>query len=241
MEPEEAMTKFLISPAERPPITTLGTNSPLPEKVGSDIIWSGAEGLAGCQRKAVPDLIASVHDNRLGREVEQMSKADLRYRFLVIEGQPSWDREGNLAGSRSRWSIRQHNGVLLSVQQQGIQVLSSRTPLETCAVIEHLYDWTQKKDHVSSLLARDKTPKNGWGQTDERSTFVHFASAIDGISMEMSGRIFDVLGNIFTLKVGEDELRTVKGLGPARIASIMKTFAAVEQSGTVTERAEGTS
>jgi ERCC4-type nuclease len=226
------MTKFLVSPAERPPITTLGTNSPLPERVGSDIIWQGAEGLAGCQRKAIPDLISSVHDNRLGREVGQMSKADLRYRFLVIEGQPSWDREGNLAGSRSRWSIRQHNGVLLSVQQQGIQVVSSRTSLETCAVIQHLYDWTQKKDHVSSLLAREKTPKNGWGQVDDKTTFVHFFSAVDDIKDKMAARIYDMYGNILTLTVGEEELFKVPGLGPKRVASILKTFGVVQQSST---------
>jgi ERCC4-type nuclease len=107
--------------------------------------------------------------------------------------------------------------------------------LETCAIIEHLYDWTQKKDHVSSLLARDKAPRNGWGKTDERSTFVHFFSAVDGVSNEMSGRIYDALGNILALTVGEAELKTVKGLGPTRIASIMKTFAPVQQSGTVTE------
>lgn len=218
------MTKFLTAPSERPPVENLGPKSPLPESVGCDVVWEGARGMAGCQRKAVADLIASVRDKRLGRELELMEKAKLAYRFLVVEGTPQWDREGNLLTAHTRWSMKQHNGVLLSCQLQGVMVVTSRNPLETCAVIEHLYEWSQKKEHVSSLLARDKAPRNGWGHMDDRTSFCHFFSAVDKISNELSGRIYDTLGNILTLTVGEEELKTVPGIGPERIASILNTF-----------------
>lgn len=215
---------YLVSPAERPPISNLGPNSPLPERIGCDIVWEGRTGMAGCQRKAIPDLIASVRDKRLGRELEQMEKAKLSYRFLVVEGIPQWDREGNLVGQHTQWTINHHNGVLLSVQLAGVMVLSSRNALETCAVVEYLSGWTQKPDHVSSLIVRDKAPRSGWGKADDKTTFTHIFSAVDMVSSEMSGRIFDSLGNILTLRVGEEELKTVPGLGPKRIASILKTF-----------------
>jgi ERCC4-type nuclease len=223
------MTKFLTAPTERPPFANLGPKNSLPERVGCDVVWEGRAGLAGAQRKAIPDLIASVREKtssgpRLGRELEQMEKANLPYRFLIVEGIPQWDREGNMVGQHTKWTINHHNGVLLSVQLAGVMVLTSRNALETCQVVEYLWGWTQREEHVSSLIVRDKAPRNGWGRADDKTTFTHIFSAVDLISSEMSQRIFDMHGNILTLTVGEEELSKVPGLGPKRIKSILSTF-----------------
>lgn len=213
------MTSFYIAPTERPPISSLGQVSSLSEKFGVDILWESKHGLCGVQRKEQMDLVSSVRDGRLGREFEQM--AQLKARFLVIEGQPAWDRSGNLQTVHTRWSLRQQWGVELSAQMKGVQVLHTRNALETCMMCEYLATWTEKDEHVSSLLARTGPPKNGWGRMDDKATFVHVFSSLPSVSTELSTRIFDKFGNILTLKITPEELQTVDGIGPKRAKAIV--------------------
>lgn len=187
-------TALYVSPSERPPVSQLGTVSSICERLGSDILWESKHGMVGVQRKAVPDLIASVRDGRLGKELVQQQT--LHTAFLVIEGQPAWDREGNLVSQHTRWNLRQHNGVILSALKQGVLVLTSRNPLETCSLVEYLVEWSDKDEHVSSLLSRNVQSKNGWGRMDSRVFAVSFLSGLPSISIELAGRIFDRFGNI---------------------------------------------
>lgn len=216
---------ILIDPTEDPPFSELGQPSKWVQELGVDALWSSPLGLAGCQRKTVSDLVGSARNPHahLGVQFKDMVK-NLAHAFLIVEGTPAFDREGNWMSQYARWTVKEHEGVYLRAQSMGVLVLTSRSALDTCRVVEHLYEWTQKEDAVSSLLTRSKAQANGWGQIDDRSTFIHIFSAVGGVSTEMCGRIFDELGNILTLKVTEEELKRVKGLGPKRIASIMKTF-----------------
>lgn len=217
------MIECLISPAEREPILSLGKVSSLPEKLGSDILWSSETGMAGLQRKAVLDLIASVRDGRLGRELQQMSS--LTHRFLCIEGTPAWNQDGSLVAQHTQWTRRQQWGVELSIQRQGVMVLRTRTPLETCALVEYLAEWTDKKEHSSSLLARPGPQANGWGKHDDRSTGLHVMSGWPGVSIELSGRIFDFYGRIpCRHDLIDKPLTLVAGIGEKRAAQIMKVL-----------------
>lgn len=217
------MTTFLISPAERPPITNLGTNSALPERMGVDILWESKHGLVGVQRKEVFDLVASVRDGRLGREIEQM-KASLKFAFVVIEGQPSWDREGNLVTQHTRWDLRQHNGTLLSIQTQGILVLHSRNQLETCSLIEYLAEWSERDAHVSTLLARPSAQKNGWGRLDQRETAIHVYTGIPGVNTVLATRIYDAGIRLLVCGTTEEELTSVRGIGKKTASDIMRAI-----------------
>lgn len=217
---------FLIAPTERPPISTLGTSSALPERLGADILFESKHGLVGVQRKEQADLIASVRDGRLGREFQLMQQLQLR--FLVIEGSPQWDREGNLMTARTPWTLRQQWGVELSAQTHGVMVVKTRSAMETVACCEYLATWAEKDEHVSSLLARPKPPTNGWGKPDDKLTFQHIFSSLPSVSMELSGRIFDKFGNVIRLGVTEDELKTVDGIGPKRAKAIVSCFPASE-------------
>lgn len=216
------MTTILISPAERPPVSNLGVNSALPEKVGSDILFETNHGLFGVQRKEVSDLVASVRDGRLGRELEQMST--LVRGFLVVEGTPAWDREGNLMSQHTRWTMKQQNGVLLAVQSKGVMVLHSRNPLETCAVVEHLIEWCSKSDHVSSLIARDK-PQTHWGKLDDRTTAIHIWSGLPSVGPERAARIYDAGLRLFKCGVTVEELVSVDGIGKKTANAILDCIA----------------
>lgn len=213
------MTEILVSPAERPPITNLGQTSSLPESLGADILWDSKHGLVGVQRKEVKDLIASVRDGRLGKELIQMQS--LKLKFLIVEGQPQWDGQGNLMSDHANWNVRQHMGVLLSVQTKGVLVLHSRNALDTCAVVEYLTKWCEKDDHVSSLIARPGPTKNGWGDINERDSAIHLYSGVSNVGATLAARIFDAGIRLLVCGTTEEELQSVQGIGAAKAAAIL--------------------
>lgn len=215
--------QIFVAPTERPPFSLLGPSSTLPERYGSDAIWNSPHGLCGVQRKAVPDLIASVRDTRLGMELVQMQL--LHTAMVVIEGQPSWTADGQLLTQHTQWSLKQQRGVEWSIQSQGVMVCWTRNPAETVSAVEHLYERTQQADHVSSLLARPKAQKNGWGKLSEKSMGVHFLSGIPGIRIELATRIFDHFGKVpLRWECGEDEFLKIKGIGKEKVSALMKVL-----------------
>lgn len=209
------LTEILVSPAERPPITNLGQTSSLCEQLGSDILFDSKHGLVGIQRKATLDLVASVRDGRLGKELIQMQS--LKLKFLIVEGQPQWDGQGNLMSDHANWNVRQHMGVLLSVQTKGVLVLTSRNALDTCAVVEYLVKWCEKDDHVSSLIARPGPTKNGWGDLSSEDTAIHVMTGFPGISTELAKRIFVAFGRVpCRHDLDSIDLESIPGIGPKR-------------------------
>lgn len=218
--------KFLVSPAERPPITGLGDISALCEKMGADILWQSPAGLAGVQRKALSDLISSVQDGRLGVELEQMQM--LTAAFVVIEGWGQWTVEGEYMSRHQRWTLGQQRGIELAIQHKGIMVLHTRTAAETVTTMEQLWHWTQKPEHGTSLLRRPSAKANGWGRLTDRATAVHFLTGINGIGVELAQRIFDAFGRVpLTWDCTAEELAAVDGIGPKRVRSLMKVLSSV--------------
>lgn len=219
------MTRYLIAPTERPPISSLGPTSSLCEKLGCDILWDGLAGPCGAQRKTTSDLIASVRGesgDRLGRELEQMRQ--LSHRFLVIEGQAQWTQSGELISQHTRWTIKQQHGVEISAQMYGVIVLHTRSALETCSTLEHLYDWSQKEHDTSSLLSRGKASRNGWGRPDDRATCIHVWSSIPAVGQERAKRIFDAGIKLIRCGTTIEELMTVDGIGLKTASTIVKSL-----------------
>lgn len=213
----------LVAPTERPPISNLGTVSSLPERMGVDVLWQSPNGLAGCQRKAVLDLIASVRDARLGRELQMMTS--LTFKFVLIEGQLNFSSDGSFMSQHVRWNKRQQEGVELSIQRQGAMVLHTLSPLDTCKTVEHLYEWTKKTEHVSSLLAHPGAKKNGWGKYDDRETAIHTISTWPMFSVELASRVFDHYGHVpcrHDLEV--DSPVNIDGIGKRRAQAMMKVL-----------------
>jgi ERCC4-type nuclease len=75
-----------------------------PERLGADVLWRSPHwGLVGVQRKEAADFVSSVHDGRLAKESQQMSRLGLA--VLMLEGRFRWTTDGELAtGYGSRWS-----------------------------------------------------------------------------------------------------------------------------------------
>lgn len=215
------MTAFLTAPTERPPVANLGPKSSLPESLGVDVLWESRYGLCGLQRKEQSDLIASVRDGRLGKELEQMKQ--LKMAFVCIEGTPSWDREGNLQTQHTKWTLRHQWGVTLSIETKGFPVVATRNQLETCSLIEYLAGWTDREEHVSSLLARPVSVRNGWGKMDTEAFAIGVMTTLPDINTVLAKRLWDHFGKcILGLTVTEEELLAVKGIGKKTASDIIK-------------------
>lgn len=183
------------------------------EKMGVDAMWSSKSwGMVGVQRKEFKDLIASVADGRLAREVAQMQRLGLA--VLMIEGRPSWTSDGELVHRYARWTKSQHRGLVRSVQSKGVWVESTDSLADTIDAVQDMRRWSERDRH-SSLDRRPK-PTGAWGKADQRDFASHLVQGVDGVGPVLANAILDRFKGIpWTWTCTFDELLEVPGMGPA--------------------------
>lgn len=227
---------ILVSPAEpaifRPPHTTF-VQHPWPESVGADFLSTTPAGnLAGIQRKTVEDLIASLRDGRLQREIPQLQT--LKYPLLLLEGRPKWTSEGKLASVHTEFSKAQLYGVILSLQLAfQIPVLWTDSQADSIFVIQAYFSWIAARDTdetgitagSSSLLRRPGpgSESNG-GPASDRSWQIHFLQGFPGIGPKQAERILDHFSGRLpvALTCGRKGLVEIPGLGPKTADRILR-------------------
>lgn len=215
---------LLVSSTEPPALKTLGRSSMLPEQFGADFLLPLQGRMIGVQRKTVGDLIASVTDGRLAKEVAQLTRCDLS--VLIVEGRPKWSTEGELLGQHDkahRWTRNAHRSLLWSMRDRGIWVEHSDDPADTVAAVTNLHAWLTKDKHSS--LDRRPGPVSVWGRADHGDWARHLLMGFDGLGPEIAGRIVEHFGGVpLTWKVTAEELAEVPGLGAKRIKKIMSAL-----------------
>ena len=187
------------------------------EVYGVDFMWGHADGLHGVQRKTVQDLLASVSDGRLQREVGQA--LPLITRHLILEGRVTWTNEGVIAGWGSRWTARQWTGLLASVSQT-FAVIPTDNHQQTIWAVEALYEWTAKEHHRT--LATRPGPQGAWGKPTNREYQVHLVQGLPNVGVELATRIVETLGVPFTWKVTAEDLVKIPGIGKKKAQQIME-------------------
>lgn len=177
-------------------------------------------GIVGVQRKELKDLVNSVHDGRLGKELAQMKA--LGQSVLLIEGDARWTTSGASLLLNS-WSRMQHNGLLLSIQSQGCFVLSSSNLSESCELLLQLKKWMEKEKH--SLVRQRPGPVTKWGHADDRDWGIHLLQSFPGVGLGTATAIFDYFGRVpLAWSVDRKELQTIKGVGPKRAETLWRIF-----------------
>ncbi len=229
---------MLIAPTERHPITTLGKTSSLPEQYGVDILFPVQSTWVGIQRKEINDLVASVYDGRLARELAMMKRCTLS--VLVVEGKPQWTMDGELMGrsqygnhgngkpgkSTSKWTRSQHRGLLNSVRSQGVWTDSTESASDTVDFARGLETWLKKEKH--GMLHSRPGPETIWGSPTNRDYARHLIMGLPGVGGELADRILDQLGIPFGWCVSREDLLSVPGIGPKRADQMMRSLGVVE-------------
>lgn len=219
----------MISPTEPLPIRALGRIHSLPEKRGVDVLFAAGGRWVGVQRKETRDLVASVRDGRLHREVQQMTTClacgALGIAVLVVEGRFAWTVDGEWVEPGWRWTRRQHRGLLWSVRSRGIWVESTTGCEDTADLCRDLEGWARKDRHSS--LDHRPGPAGMWGKATTREYASHVLQGFDGVGPELAGRILDHFGRLpIGWLVTAADLEEVAGIGKVRAK---KLICALEQ------------
>lgn len=221
METDEGRV-VLIAPTERHPLTTLGPHSSLPERYGADILFAVKGKWVGIQRKEIADLIASVHDGRLAREMSMMKSLALG--VLIVEGKLQWTMDGELLtkGYGKNWTRAHHQGLLWSVQQKGYWVAFTDDAHGTVDAAEMLESWLRKDKHQS--LDRRPGPDSMWGTPGNEDFQRHMVMGLPGVGVELAERIIKELGVPFQWRVTEEDLMRVSGIGKKKAQAMLKVL-----------------
>jgi ERCC4-type nuclease len=212
----------LVSPSEHR-LKGLGKVSSQPEKFGCDFLFVGAGGLVGVQRKEVKDLVASLHDGRLAKELGQMK--GLAQGIVLIEGEVRWTNSGTILGLRTSFTRTQLYGVVFSIQSGGVWVITTGGLEETRQVLPLVESWLRKQRHGS--LSGRPNPQGDWGHVGSRDWGVHLLQSFNGIGFEVAGRIYDHFGGVpLAWTVGEDKLMEVRGVGKGRAEVLVNALRA---------------
>lgn len=233
-KPEPAEGALIISPAEpRWLKDRLEQMFPavhymqLPERRGVDVCWRALGCWWGVQRKQIDDLVSSLKDGRLQREVAQMTADNgVSMPHLIVEGQIRFTSEGVLIrdGWGQDFTRRQWRGLMWSLQQAGISITYATTQRETVEIIADLYAWSQKERH-GSLRSRPGPEVGEWGTRGSRAWQRHLLQGFDGIGPEIADAIVEHFGGV-PLQWTADvvEMLAVKGLGPKRVETLLRAL-----------------
>ena len=214
---------LLVSPTEPAAIRKLGKVAVLPEEKGVDVLIPTRRGYAGIQRKELRDLIASVRDGRLQKEMRQMRA--LNTALLIVERYPTWTTEGALVDSQwSKWTQQQHWGLLWSLQAANVWVMATCTFAETVDVVRAFAVWAQKDEHGS--LRQRPGPRGKWGKATNREWVEWLLQGIPGIGAGLSEKIVDRYGCPLRWTVGKEELMEVEGIGETKAGQMIDALEA---------------
>lgn len=209
-----------VAPSEPAALRAMGRVGWLPERFGCDVLWMVGGSRYGVQRKEFHDLLDSVDDGRLGKEVGMMAAASVRG-VLVIEGSVRWTSEGQIVTGYGRpWTREQWYGVQLAVQLEGVWVVHTASLADTMAFVRSFNNWTKKESHGS--LAARPGPKGLWGtRATDRDWAKHLLTGFPGIGPTAADRIYEYFGRV-PLKWTCDkwQLESIKGLGPKKVAAL---------------------
>lgn len=222
------MTILRSSAEPKGVLRTVGESSALPEQYGADFLIFTDEGMVGVQRKEIRDLIASTRtDDRIARELGQATP--LLKMVLIVEGDWRWDYRDPRLPSRTCDGVlkAQVDGMLLSFQiTHGWAVMHSASMVETARLVTQIASWFQKGRH-NTLQTRHKAG-GLWGTYTNRDFGIHWWQSIDGVGVELAGRLYDAVRVPVVWTVTEADLLAVPGVGKGRAAKILASLPSLD-------------
>jgi len=201
----------IVSSTEPKVFHTLGKLSTRPESFGVDFLWTAERGLWGAQRKTYEDLVASVADDRLVKEVAQAEVLD--HKVLVLEGRPTVMSSGDYLIGRREWTREQLCGLLWSLQAKDWWITTTTDALDTARVLRAMEVWSKKARH-GSLERRGVKAKGVWGtDAGARGYGLWLLQGLPGVGPETAKAVWDMYGLPVRWTVGVEDLMKVPGVG----------------------------
>ena len=218
-----------VAPTEPAALKAIGKVSSLPERVGADVLFFAKGHKHAIQRKEIRDLLASVADGRLAKELAQMRAGVGGSRLLIVEGRTQWSMDGKLLNNPfgQEWTLRQWCGLLWSVHEAECEVMQTQDLSGTVDACRWFVDWNAREHR--SLKMRPGLGKGMWGTNPSDREWVEWMlQSVPGVSSVLAKRIREKVGNPLTLKVTREELLAVEGMGPKKVAALWRLFGSPE-------------
>lgn len=217
---------IFCAPTEPVKLREMGKVDLVTERNGVDFLWIGNGGLKwGVQRKEIGDLVSSRNDDRLSKELAQMSGLDVA--ILLVEGRIRWTSEDELLSDWSSMTRRGFHSMLWSCRMRGVWVERTESVDQTKDVIRWLVEWSRKEKH-SGMRGRTN-PQGDWGRASDKEWAIHLLTSIEGIGPLQAELIYEHFGGVpMAWTVDKEGLMEVKGIGEKRARVMMK---ALERSG----------
>ena len=230
---------ILVSSTEPPALRAVGSSSQIPESYGADILFSANGKLVGIQRKTVVDLLASLEDGRLAREVSQLQGVHVA--MLIVEGQMSWTTDGMLMESQRAFTRKSMYGLMLSLYfEHRVAVIRTNSLSDTIEVVKEAQSWFAKTTHFS-LFTRPKL-KGDWGVFTSKDWSRFILQGFPGVGTTLADAIYDHFGRIpLRWDANYLEMLRVPGIGERRAQALWRSLdGSTGTAGTPTEHASGT-
>lgn len=195
-----------------------------PEQYGVDFAWRAQGAWWGIQRKELNDLLASLDDGRLSKEIGQMASA-VTMPHLMIEGRISVDLNGNVGtnGWGRGVTISSLRGRFLSIGLQGVYVSFTADAKASADAITDTYMWSKRASH-STARTRPK-PLGAWGTPTNREYQAHLLQGLPDVGAKTAEAILDHFGRCpLVMDVDVEDLMGVPGIGRKTAERIMKTI-----------------
>lgn len=217
---------MIIAPTEPDKLKAIASSiSLLPEKYGADIFFIGQGGRkVGIQRKEIKDLLASVNDGRLVKEILQMGALD--YKIVLVEGREQYSTDGYLLNSTfgKQWNAQQFNGLLWSIQDRVDFLVKTESLPDTVAKVGWLRNWFSKSSH-ESLSRRPGMAKGVFGDSaNSKEAASWILQSVPSVGPKLATRIVEKFGLPLRLTVGVEDLMKVEGIGKGKAEGIVRMF-----------------
>jgi len=196
------------------------TTSSLPEKHGCDLLALTSKGIVGYQRKTLGDLVNSLYDGRLYKELAQLhATATVAYPFLLLE----WDAGRRTSDDEpldANITLSQLRSIISKFALSGVATLNTYSTLDTlrCVISVSKYIATQKADPPR----RPKQTDNEWGVTTSASYGAFLLQSFPNVGPSVAKAIYDHFGGVpLAWSTTAAELSKVPGIGRKRAEALI--------------------
>ena len=198
----------------------------MPEKYGADFLFIAHGMFIGVQRKEISDLISSLADGRLQREVAQLQSCGQR--ILIVEGPVRWTNDGEMMDRPfgQKLTRKQWKGLLWSIRLKDIWVEFSDSMDDTIEQLAWLDEWWSRDKHQS--LERRPGPVSMWGTPTNEDYQRHLVMGLPGVGPELASRIVQEYGVPFSWCITKEQLQSIDGIGAKKAKTIYDTLATKE-------------